>query len=451
MVRYLLPCILLLFTYTNSFAQNDKVWTLNDCLEYAKENNITVKQVNLTIESAQARTVQSWANLAPSINANASHSWNYGLSFDPSSGILQNQGYQTSSYGSTANLLIFNGLNNYYTIMANQYAQKAATFDFAQAINDLQLNVAQLYLQALFAEERLLVLVQQRDALQQQVDRSQLLYDAGVITKGDYLLAQSSLATQIVNVTIGENLVATSKLSLIQSLNLNQLDIQIEKPDFSNVQITEFKEEASLEGIFTYALQNTPIIKSKEATVWKFKRNLAATRGLYYPSLNFSFTLSTAFSQLRKQNPFDPNSPVIPYTDQLNQNFGQTLSFRLTVPIFNALSTRTNVRLAKIQWLNSQLDLQNEKYKLRSTLQKAYVDARSAYKTYMANQLNLTALEEAYLYAKDKFDVGVINSVTFNDASTKYFNAKTELLLSQYDYILKTKVLDFYQGKQLQF
>ena len=424
---------------------------MNKCLEYAKENNISIKQLDLSIQSSKAQTTQSWAALAPTANGSASHTWSYGLSFDNNSGILQNQQYQNSFYATQFNWVLFNGLSNYYNIMANQWGQKASMYDFEQAVNDVQLNIAQLFLQLLFAQERLDILNQQVAAMQVQVDRSKLLFDAGIITKGDYLIAQSSLATQLVNLANGENLVASCKLSLIQALNLNQMDIKIEKPDFSKVNINEFKEEASLEPIFNYALENTPIIKSKEATVWKFKRILTAARGNYYPSLSFGATLSTTFSELRKDYT-DPFNPIdIPYGTQLQQNFGQQLSFRLTVPIFNGLNVRTNVKLSKIQWMNAKLDLENEEYKLKNTIQKAYTDARAAFKTYTANKLNLEALEETYTYAKDKFDVGVITSVEYNDAANKYFNAKTELLLAEYDYILKTKVLDFYQGKKLEF
>jgi outer membrane protein len=335
--------------------------------------------------------------------------------------------------------------------MANQYGQKASSYNWEQAINDVQLNIAQLYMQLLFAQERLEIIKQQVAQMEQQVERSQLLYEVGTITKGDYLSAVSSLATLQVNQTNGENAVASSKLALIQGLNLNQLEIQIETPDFSNVQITEFKEEQSLEGVYSYALQSWPSIKSKDATLWQFKRNLAVARGAYYPSISFNATISTTFSELRKEVPWDPNSPTIPYSNQLEQNFGQQVGFRLNVPIFNGLNTRTNVRLTKIQMWNAELDLENEKLKLRNTISQAYIDARSSYKTYSANKANLAALEENYQYAKDKFDVGLMNTVDFNDASYKYFNAKTELLLAQYDYILKTKVLDFYQGKKLEF
>lgn len=249
----------------------------------------------------------------------------------------------------------------------------------------------------------------------------------------------------------GENAVASAKLSLMQALNLNEVDIKIEKPDFSKIKIEEFDDKDPLEAIFTYAMDNTPVIKSKSATVWRYKRNLTSVRGAYYPSISFSGTFSTTFSQLRKEDPFDPTSATIPYSTQIQQNFGQQLSFRLTVPIFNGLTSRTNVKLANIQWLNSQLDLENEKYKLKNTIQKAYTDAKAAYKTYTANQLNLAALEESYAYAQDKFSVGAITTIEFNDAANKFFNAKTELLIAQYDYILKTKVLDFYKGKKLEF
>lgn len=451
MVKYIIPFITLLVLTTNSFAQNDRTWTITDCLDHAKENNITVKQLELNIQSSRAQTTQAWAALAPSANGSASHQWNYGLSFDNNSGILQNQQYQNSFYAVQFNWVLFNGLNNYYTIMARQYGQKASMYDFAQAVNDVQLNIAQLFLQLLFAQERLEIVKQQVAAMQTQVDRSQLLFEVGTITKGDYLSAQSSLATLQVNQANAENAVASSKLSLIQALNLNQMDIKIEAPDFSKVNITEFKEESSLDGIFAYALKNTPSILSKEASVWQFKRSLTAARGNYYPTLSFSATISTTFSELRKVNPFDPTSPTISYVNQMEQNFGQQLGFRLSIPIFNGLNVRTNVKLAKIQWMNSKLDLENEQYKLKNTIQKAYTDAKAAFKTYTANKLNLSALEENYNYAKDKFDAGVMNTVDFNDAANKYFNAKTESLLAQYDYILKTKVLDFYQGKKLEF
>jgi outer membrane protein len=451
MVRYFFVFISLLLASANFFAQTDNTWTITKCLEYAKENNISIKQLNLNIESSKVQTTQSWAALAPTANGSASHTWNYGLSFDNNSGILQNQQYQSSFYAASFNWVLFNGLNNYYTIMANQWNQKATMYNFEQAVNDVQLNIVQLFLQLLFAQERLEIVKQQVEAMRLQAERSKLLFDVGTITKGDYLTAQSTLSTQLVNLTNSENTVNSCKLSLLQALNLNQMDIQIVKPDFSNVKIDEFKEEASLEGIFDYALKNTPIIKSREANVWKFKRQLTAMRGNYYPSLSFGATISTTFSELRKDYT-DPFNPIdIPYATQLQQNFGQQLSFRLSVPIFNGLSVRTNVKLAKIQWLNSKLDLENEEYKLKNTIQKSYIDARAAYKTYTANKMNLEALQETYNYAKDKFDVGVITSVEFNDAANKYFNAKTELLLAEYDYILKTKILDFYQGKKLEF
>src|SRR5688500_19853212 len=135
MVRYIIPFILLLLTTTNSVAQNDKVWTLPQCLEYAKENNITIKQLQLNIQSSKAQTTQAWAALAPTANGSASHTWNYGLSFDNNSGILQNSEYQSSFYALQFNWVLFNGLSNYYTIMANQYGQKASSYNWEQAIN----------------------------------------------------------------------------------------------------------------------------------------------------------------------------------------------------------------------------------------------------------------------------------------------------------------------------
>jgi outer membrane protein len=154
---------------------------------------------------------------------------------------------------------------------------------------------------------------------------------------------------------------------------------------------------------------------------------------------------------LLKQNPFDPNSPIVPFFDQLERNNAQQFSFGMNIPLFNGLQIRTAVKQSKIAYKNAELDLMNEKFLLKNTIQKSYADAKAAFKTYQANQQGLASFKENFEYAKQRFEANLINSVDYNDAATRYFNARTESLIALYDYIFKSKVLDFYKGKKLEF
>src|SRR5690606_34525154 len=153
----------------------------------------------------------------------------------------------------------------------------------------------------------------------------------------------------------------------------------------------------------------------------------------------------------RKTNPLDPNSPVMPFGEQLRQNNSQQLTFGMSIPILNGLQTRMQVQQAKITLYNSELNLQNEKLKLRNTIQKVFTDAVAAYNVYIANKTSLESLEEAYQYAVEKYQVKAINAFEFNDAATRYFNANTELLIATFGHVCKKKGLDFYQGKPRRF
>lgn len=439
----------IVFTHVN--AQQVQVWSLQKCIEHAREHNITVKKVQLSMESAKLNVTQSWAALAPTLNGSFAETFNFGLRFDPTTGLLNDQRFTTTSIAASSQFIVFNGLANYYTISQNKNNYKAAQYDFQQALDDISLNIANLYMQVLFAQERLDIVRQQVDLLKQQANRTKQLYEAGAVTQGALLSIEAQLATQELNLVNGENALAAAKLALIQALALDEFDIQIEKPDFSKIPIEEFNESENAQSIYALAINTRPNILSREFRMKSARNGLAVARGSYYPQFAINTSVSTIFSGLLKQNPFDPNSPVVPFFEQLKRNNSQQIALGLNFPIFNGLQIRTAVQQAKLQYKNAELDLQAEQLSLKNTIQKAYADARAAFKSYEANKKNLQALEENYIYAKQRFEANVINSVDYNDAATRYFNARTELLIAQYDYIFKTKVLDFYKGKKIEF
>lgn len=433
------------------FAQALDIWSLERCLDHARENNIAIKKGELAVQSAKANVTQAWAGLFPSVNGSLSESFNFGLRFDPTTMLLNDQRYSTSAISASSQFIIFNGLANYYSISQAKHNYKASQYDIQQVIEDVSLNIVNLYMQVLFAQDRLDIVTQQVGLLQQQVERTHLMYEAGSVNKSTLLSIEAQLATQELTKVNGENALAKAKLALIQLLNLDGFDIQIEKPDFSSVRMDEFNESETAQSIYLTALTIRPNILGKEYRAKAARKALIVARGSYYPQLTFNASISTIYSGLLKQNPLDPNSPVLSFFDQMQRNNAQQLSFGLNIPLFNGLQVRTAVKQSKLSYQNALLDLQNEQQTLRNTIQQVWADARAAFKTYEANLKNLSALEENYQYAQQRFEANMINSVDFNDASIRFFNARTELLISQYDYIFKTKVLDFYKGKKIQF
>lgn len=425
-------------------------WNLQQCLDYARENNLSVEKIQLSVESARWSHIQSIAALFPTLNGSISHSMNFGLRFDQTSGLLQDQRFQNSFVGLSSQFIIFNGLSNYNAIGQASYAYKASQTDFQKALDDLSLNIVDLYMQVLFAQERLVVLEQQRDLLQNQADRAKILVEAGSTTLGDQLSIEAQLAQQQVQVITGKNTVISTKLALIQALNLTVTDIELVMPDLSAIPIDSLTQEENAISIYNTSLGIRPAIKSATYRYQAAKKGLAVSRGAYYPTLSMNISVGSSFSELRKENPLDPFSPTIPFFDQMRQNNSQQLTFGLNVPIFNGLQTRTQVQQAKVQMLSSELDMEIEKQNLRNTIQKAFADAQAAYLTFQANSKNLESLETSFNFATEKFNVGALSAIEYNDAATRYYNAQTELLIARYDYIFKTKVLDFYKGNPLE-
>ncbi len=451
MTRKIILLLSILFSTTTLFAQNNSVWSIQQCVDYALENNISIKQLKNNAESSKYRLIASKAELAPTLNGNVSHNSSWGLQFDPSTLVLQNSYYQTANITASSRFIIFNGLANYYTISQNKFTHEADLLDFEQAKDDVTLNIIQLYFQVLFAQERLKVLEEQIKTLEIQEERNRILNEAGSITKSDYLSIKSQLATQQVTFINGQNALVEAMLQLTQALNLEITQIQIAPIDFEKLIVEEINNDVQPENIIQFAFNNRPLIKAFEKRIESAKRGLFASRGYYVPSIAMNASVGTLFTGNRKENPLDPNSPIMAFGEQLRQNNSQQLSFGMSVPIFNGLQTRTQVQLAKITLFNSELNLQNEKLKLRNTIQKVYTDAKSAYNVYIANKTSLESLEEAYNYAVEKYQVKAINAFEFNDAATRYFNAKTELLIATFDYVFKKKVLDFYNGKTIRF
>jgi len=229
-------------------------------------------------------------------------------------------------------------------------------------------------------------------------------------------------------------------------------DIQIDTTEtLALLRALPAKSAAALspDQLFLAALGSRPGLLAAEARVTAGRQSLWASRGSYLPSISAGARINTVYSELRKQNPLDPNSAAIPFLDQVRLNNSQTLSMSLSVPIFNGLGVRTAVQRAKINMIGAELALTQERQTLRNTVYRAWADAQAAEKTLEANQKNAEALRLSYSYIQTRFEVQAANAFELNDATTKLFNAETELANAKFDALFKHLVLEFYQGQRI--
>ncbi len=455
-----------------------KTWTLKECIDYALKNNISVKQASLSTQLAKSNYLQSMGSLFPSLNGSSGLNYNYGRSLDPTSYQYTNETFQSGNVSLNSNLTLFNGLEQQNTLRKNKIDVVASKWDEAKMQNDIALAVATGYLQVLYSNEQLKAAQDRLEAAAKQRERTKLLVDNELLARGSLLDAEAFLAGEELNKVSADNLVRTSKLNLIQLMQLDSLnDISIESPAL------EVPADNSLaitpENIFNSAISTLPEIKSADLKIMSAQKSIAIARGGRYPRLSMFGSLSSNFTNQAKTdngvNPtligYIPNqsittagdavlSPIYDYSksyddtpinDQLNDNFGKSFGISLSIPIFNGFAVHSSISRAKINFESAKLNAQQTKNTVYKNVQQAHADALAAFNRLTAQKKNADALRESFVYTEKKFNAGLVNSLEYITSRNNMTKAESDLLQSKYDYILKLKVIDFYLGKPLSF
>ncbi|MBT8255261.1 MAG: TolC family protein [Bacteroidia bacterium] len=459
-------------------AQNKK-WTLKECVAYALENNISVKQSELDVELAEIGKLDAVGNFLPSLNGSAANSWNTGLTQNITTGVLENQTSRNSSYSLTAGATVFQGLRNLRTMQRAKMAILSAEYGLSKMKDDISLFVANAYLSVLTNKANLEVLRAQNSVTAQQIARTQNLVDAGVLPRGDLLEIRAADATERQNIAINENFVKISLISLAQLLRITDyetFDIEDEGYDI----IDEDIGEKSIEELVKAAKENRSEIKIAQTNFDLAQKDLQIARSFYLPSINAFVNYNTRESDRPSgvELLIDPDNPILltetpigvvegtgesvfglnpnvigareldplPFEEQLYLNDGISYGVQLNVPIFNGFSTRNSVKRSKVNVKRQEYLLDQAKLDLESNVYQAFVDAKGALKSYEAAQLALESQELAYQYAKDRYDVGLTNAFDFSQSKIRFDNATIEANRAKYDYIFKLKVLELYFG-----
>ncbi|MFH1003960.1 MAG: TolC family protein [Bacteroidota bacterium] len=472
MFRLFFSLILLFFSVLH--AQTLQHWTLQQCIEYALVNNIQIKQNLLNVELSEAVLLQSKAQLLPSLNGNVSHNYNYGKKVDPfTNQFLSGNWMLSQDFSLSANATLFDGFQNLNTIKQNQYDLMASCSDVDKMRNDISLNIVSAYLQILFADELLTVAKSQIEITRLQTERIKKLVTAEIFPRGNLLDIEAQFASEELNMVNAENNLTLSYLNLVQILNLNTVvNFKIVRPEI-NMSAEPILNNNTIE-IYNNALTTQPEIKSAEFRLKSSEKSLSVAKGGIYPRISLFAYYGTGYSEASKglsgtpgvfgyipngditsagDTVYSPqmlyNYSTIPFSEQINQNLNRSVGLHLSVPIFNNLQNKTSVVRAKISIENAKLSLQLVKDNLQKKIQQAYNDAVASLKKYHAADKAVTAIEEAFKYTEQKFNVGTITATDYGEAKNKLFKAKSELLQAKYDYVFKLKVLDFYQRKPI--
>ncbi|MCV9385046.1 TolC family protein [Reichenbachiella ulvae] len=467
-----LATLALLFSLSAS-AQVKK-WTLEECVTYALEKNISIQQSQLDVQTAEYNKKSAMGNFLPSVNASATHNWNNGLTQDVTDGTLKVQTTQNTSVGLNAGVNLFQGLTNLNTmhranlqILANQYQIDGMK-------DDIALMVANSFLQILFNKETLKVRQSQYDLTQQELERTQTLIANGQLPEGEIYELEANSASQEQQIVVAENNVRLSLINLAQLLLINDyenFDISTEDYDIPASVILDTRPS----DIYQKALEIRNEVKVSETNVEIAEVNYDLAVGGISPTLSAFYSYNTRASYQDRAgtpivNPADPTSdPILGYVtstqepvrvptitsttvspdpiyDQFDRNGGHVFGLQLQIPIFNGFRNHVNMQTSRITLEKARLQLENTKIDLESTVYQSYNDALAASKAYVAAEKTLIARQQAYDYAQERFDVGVINSFEFTQTQQQLEAAQSELVRTKFDYIFKIKVLEFFFG-----
>ena len=441
MIRiYSLIAAALLFVVFNS-AQAQTTWSLQKCIDYAIQNNIQIKQQDLNSEYYSNLHQQAKFNRLPNLNSSVQNNMSYGRSLGPDNTYLDIN--SNSTYGSiSSNITIWNGFTLTNQIKLAEMNLRASLEEAKKTKDDIMLNIAAAYLEILFADELVLVADDLLKITQLQLDRTGKLVDAGSLAKGSLLEIEAQYAREELDVVNAQNRLQLAYLTLYQLLELPSTEsFKIEKPSLpeigANLTLLNSMD------VFKNAVQLKPAVKGAEFNLESARKQLMVAKGNLLPSLSFGGNYNNFYQKL-----FD--YPTASLKDQFkgNQRYGFGLS--LSIPIFNHFQARTSVSNAQIQLENSELQLQNTKNVLRKDIEQAYTNALAAFKRYVANQKAVISSKEAFRYTEEKFNVGMINSVEYNQSKNNLSKAQSDLLQAKYEYIFRTKILDFYNGQSIE-
>ena len=415
-------------------------WDLQKCMDYALENNIRIRQQQSNTGYYGNELKQSKNNRLPSVSGNLSNSFNFGRSLQYDNTYADYNSNQTNG-SLSANITLWNAMALKKSVDMAGYNLKASLEELQKAKDDIILNVAAAYLQILLAGELVQVAEDQLAVTNLQIERTRKLVDAGSLAKGSLLEIEAQYAQEEVNLVNQQNALQLSYLNLYQLLELPASEqFKIVTPELPLV-VANRLLLSSVE-VFHQAVLNRPEVKSAAFKLESSREQIGIAKSGLYPTLGAGFDYYTSYNNKYE----DREGGRIPFSDQLKNNERYGFGVNMSIPVFNRLQARTQIKNAELQAVTQELELQNTKNVLRKEIEQASANALAALKKYVAGNKAVESMKEAFRYTEEKFNVGMVNSVEYNQAKNNLTKAASDLAQAKYDYIFRSKILDFYNG-----
>ncbi|MCC7401107.1 MAG: TolC family protein [Chitinophagaceae bacterium] len=451
----------------------DQKLSLLQCVETGITNNLQVQQSGLQVQSSEIYWKQAKLNLLPNLNGSISHGINQGKSINPYTNSYINQNITTGSYNLTGGVVLFNGFSLLNSVKQTSLAYQASKMDWQQAKDNITINIILAYLQVLSNGEQLQQAKNQLELSKQQVDRLELLNQKGAINPSDLSDLKGQYSGDRLSIINAQNAMESSKLTLCQLMNIPyNKNMELE---MISTESLATKYEDTPDKIYTTALTQLALIRSADLHELSAEKGLKVAKAAFYPTLSFGANTNTNYSSAASQETLINTSTVAsnnyvivnntqyPVMTQVNNygsqkiNYGKQLSnnrftsfdLSLRIPIFNSLQARNQVKQSQLILKNTRIIASATRTQLQQNIEQAYINMTSASDSYKTLLDQVSAYSESFRIAEVRFNSGLGTPIDYLTAKNNMDRANINLINAKYDYVLRTKILDYYQGKPL--
>ncbi|MCR5014774.1 MAG: TolC family protein [Bacteroidales bacterium] len=414
-----------------------QVWTLQQCLDYAMEHNMSILQSQLQQQNADYQLKMSKNAWLPNVSASASEGFGFGQS--PSyTGVYVSDNSSSASAGVSVSMPLFQGLNIYNTNKANQLNLQAATQDLEGAKRDLKLAIMAYYMDVIYCKELKGVAEKQLELSESQHQRTQELFEVGRVPESNVYESAAQVASDRASLTEAENNLMLRMLDLTQALELDEVEgFDVVAPeDFEGGQTMSL---VTPQATIQHALNHQPSMQAAQLRLQQAHYDLKAAKSAWYPSLSFYGGYSNGYYHY-----FTKGYDNIPFSQQLQTNGRTQLGVSLNIPIFNGMQTKYRVKMTELGIENQKLNIENTSKKLKKEIQQAYYSAVAAQQKHTAAENSLKSAQLAYDYAQAGFEAGKTTLMELNESKNRLYQAESNRLQAKYEYLYRCKVMAFY-------
>ena len=423
-----------------------KKWTMQECIDYAMANNITLQKSKLQKQSATEDLKGSKAALLPTLNASTNQSVGYQPWKDSGVSTVTNgmvntkvdKTYYNGSYAVNAQWTVWNGNRNTNTIKLSKITEDEAELQSKETANSIQERIAQLYTQILYLDENVKVNEQMLETAKKNEERGQEMVNVGKMSKADLAQLSAQRATDEYNIVETRSQLLNYKLQLKQLLEItDETEFDVAIPEITDTMV--LKEVPTLQGVYEQALLNRPEIERSKLAIKSSDVNLSVAKAGWLPTVSMTGSFGTSTNSLSSNG----------WGKQMKTNFDAMAGVSVSVPIYDGRSTKTSVNKAKIQQLSAQLDLLDQQKTLYSTIQEYWLNAQTNQQKYKAACATVESEQQSFDLLQEQFRLGLKNIVELMTGKDNLLSAQQNQLQSKYQTIYNQQMLKFYETGEM--